>query len=83
MDHNGTLDLVSSEQDQSLLRRVAVFYNDGSGNFTEDIVSNGAGHQTTIGNVRGNGAIDILNSAHGYGGLVNPIPLVLFLNPVQ
>jgi hypothetical protein len=82
MDHNGTLDLVSSEQDQSILRRVSVFYNDGTGNFTEDVLGNGAGHQTTIGNIRGTGAIDILNSAHGFGGLINPIPLVIFLNPV-
>ncbi len=83
VDHNGTLDLVSSEQDQSILRRVSVFYNDGAGNFTEEIISNGAGHQTTIGDVRGNGGIDILNSAHGYSGLINPIPLLLFLNPIQ
>ncbi len=59
-----------------------MFYNDGTGNFTEDILSNGAGHQTTIGNIIGTGAIDILNSAHGYGALINPIPLVIFLNPV-
>jgi hypothetical protein len=81
MDGNGTLDLVTSEQDQSTLRRVAVFYNDGAGNFTEQIISNAAGHQTTIGDVRGTGALDILNSGHGYFGDIHP--LELFLNPAR
>jgi regulation of enolase protein 1 (concanavalin A-like superfamily) len=81
MDHNGTLDLVTSEQDQSRFRRVSVFYNDGAGNFTQEIVSNAEGHQTTIGDVQGIGEIDILNSGHGYFG--DPHPLQLFLNPVK
>jgi hypothetical protein len=81
MDHNGTLDLVTSEQDQSTFRRVAVFYNDGAGNFTEQIISNAAGHQTIEGDVRGNGALDVLNSAHGFFGGFHP--LQLFLNPVK
>lgn len=81
MDHNGTLDLVVSEQDQSLFRRVSVFYNDGAGNFTQEIISNAEGHQTTIGDVQGIGEIDILNSGHGYFG--DPHPLQLFLNPVK
>ena len=79
MDHNGTLDLVTSEQDQSPLRRVAVFYNDGSGNFTEHIISNAAGHQTSIGDIRGTGTLDILNSGHGFFGDIHP--LQIFLNP--
>lgn len=81
MDHNGTLDLVTSEQDQSIFRRVSVFYNDGAGNFTQEILSNAEGHQTTIGDVQGIGEIDILNSGHGYFG--DPHPLQLFLNPVK
>ncbi|HVT28588.1 MAG TPA: VCBS repeat-containing protein [Lacipirellulaceae bacterium] len=81
MDHNGTLDLVVSEQDQSLFRRVSVFYNDGAGNFTQEIISNAEGHQTTIGDVQGTGEIDILNSGHGFFG--DPHPLQLFLNPVK
>jgi hypothetical protein len=81
MDHNGTLDLVVSEQDQSLFRRVSVFYNDGAGNFTQEIVSNAEGHQTTIGDVQGIGEIDVLNSGHGFFG--DSHPLQLFLNPVK
>ena len=81
MDQNGTLDLVTAEQDQAPFRRVAVFYNDGFGNFTMQIVSNAAGHQTGIGDVVGNGAIDILSSGHGYEGMIHPVQI--FLNPVR
>jgi hypothetical protein len=80
MDKNGTLDLVTSEQDQSTFRRVSVFYNDGLGNFTQEIVSNAAGHQTCVGDIRGGGAIDIFNSGHGFKGMIHP--LQIFLNPV-
>jgi len=80
MDKNGTLDLITSEQDQSTFRRVSVFYNDGFGNFTQEIVSNAAGHQTCIGDIRGGGAIDIFNSGHGFKGMIHP--LQIFLNPV-
>jgi hypothetical protein len=80
MDKNGTLDLVTSEQDQSTFRRVSVFYNDGLGNFKQEIVSNAAGHQTCVGNIRGGGAIDIFNSGHGFKGMIHP--LQIFLNPV-
>jgi hypothetical protein len=40
MDKNGALDIVVEEQDQSPLNRVAVFYNDGKGNLTEQTISN-------------------------------------------
>jgi VCBS repeat protein len=79
MDKNGTIDLVTSEQDQSSLRRVSIFFNDGSGNFTQQVVSNAEGHDTTAGDIRGIGFLDILNSGHGYFG--DPHPLQLFLNP--
>jgi hypothetical protein len=81
MDHNGTLDLVTAEQDQSVFRRVSVFYNDGFGNFTQHIVSNAAGHQDAVGDVNEDGSIDILNSGHGYEGLAHPIQI--FLNPIK
>jgi hypothetical protein len=73
IDKNGTLDLVTAEQDQSIFRRVSVFYNDCFGNFTQQIVSNAAGHQTCIGNIRGKGALDIFNSGHGVKGMIHPL----------
>jgi hypothetical protein len=79
MDKNGTPDIVVAEQDQSLFDRVAVFYNDGHGNLTEQIISNAKGHNDAVGDVIGNGALDILNSGHGYFN--DSHPLQIFLNP--
>jgi regulation of enolase protein 1 (concanavalin A-like superfamily) len=79
MDKNGTIDLVTSEQDQSPLRRVSIFFNDGSGNFKQQVISNAEGHNTTVGDIRGTGFLDVLNSGHGFFGAPNP--LQIFLNP--
>jgi hypothetical protein len=80
MDKNGTLDLVTAEQDQSSLRRVSVFYNDGAGNFTQQVLSNIEGQIVAVGDITGSGGTDILDSGHGYFGAYHP--LVIFLNPV-
>jgi hypothetical protein len=79
MDKNGTPDIIVDEQDQSFLDRVVVFYNDGKGNLTEQVISNGKGHNDAIGDVIGNGSIDILSSGHGYFN--DSHPLQIFLNP--
>ncbi len=79
MDNNGALDIVVAEQDQSPLNRVAVFYNDGKGNLTEQTISNAKGHNLAVGDVTGSGPLDILNSGHGYFN--DPHPLQIFLNP--
>ncbi|MGA3228009.1 MAG: hypothetical protein ABSC65_29865, partial [Acidobacteriaceae bacterium] len=79
MDKNGTTDIVVEEQDQSFLDRVVVFYNDGQGNLTENVISNAKGHNDAVGDVIGNGALDILNSGHGYFN--DSHPLQIFLNP--
>jgi hypothetical protein len=79
MDKNGTPDIIVDEQDQSLLDRVVVFYNDGKGNLTEQTISNGKGHNDDIGDVIGNGSLDILSSGHGFFN--DSHPLRIFLNP--
>ena len=79
MDKNGTLDIVVAEQDQTPLRRVTVYYDDGQGNLTPGIVSNAEGHNVSVGDVTRNGSLDILNSGHGY--YLNTHPLQIFLNP--
>jgi len=81
MDKNGTQDIIVAEQDQAPLRRVVVYYDDGHGNLTPQIVSNAEGHNLCIGDVTnsGTGTFDILNSGHGYFG--NTHPLQIFLNP--
>jgi hypothetical protein len=79
MDKNGTTDIVVEEQDQSFLDRVVVFYNDGKGNLTENVISNAKGHNDAVGDVIGNGALDIFNSGHGFFN--DSHPLQIFLNP--
>jgi hypothetical protein len=79
MDKNGTQDIIVAEQDQAPLRRVLVYYDDGHGNLTPQIISNAEGHNLCVGDVSNTGTLDILNSGHGYFG--NFHPLQIFLNP--
>jgi hypothetical protein len=79
IDGNGALDLVVGEQDQSVQRRVMVYYNDGYGNFTGSAISTGDGsHNVEIGDIEGDGDIDILAGQHGYYS--DPNPLSVYTN---
>ena len=78
VDGNGTTDLVAGEQDQSPQRRIAVFYNDGGGSFTRDVVSTDGSHNVVVDDVDGDGDVDFLAGAHGWFG--DPHPLQLYLN---
>jgi hypothetical protein len=77
MDNNGTLDVIAAEQEQAPFRRVTVFYNDGTGNFVEQILSSGSGHSEVTGDTSGRGVQDILNAGHGYTGALHPVELYL------
>jgi Chitobiase/beta-hexosaminidase C-terminal domain/FG-GAP-like repeat len=80
MDRNGTLDIIVAEQDQAPLQRVNIYYNDGKGSLTAQVIANAKGHNICVGNVIGNqGELDILNSGHGFFN--DPHPLQIFLNP--
>ena len=80
MNQDGHLDIIVAEQDRAPLRRVSVYYNDGKGNLTFQVVSNAEGHNICVGNVLGNpGELDILNSGHGY--YLDTHPLQIFFNP--
>ena len=79
MNLDGHLDIIVAEQDQAPLRRVAVYYDDGKGNLTFQVVSNAEGHNLCVGDVTHSGTLDILNSGHGY--YLNAHPLQIFLNP--
>ena len=80
MDKNGTVDIVVAEQDQAPLQRLNIYYNDGKGNLTSQVVANPMGHNLILGNVSGAaGEVDILNSGHGY--FQTPHPLEIFLSP--
>ena len=79
MDKNGAQDIIVAEQDQAPLRRIVVYYNNGSGSLTPEIISNAEGHNLCIGDVANTGTLDILNSGHGY--FRNTHPLQIFINP--
>jgi hypothetical protein len=79
MDKNGTQDIIVAEQDQAPLRRVLVYYNNGSGSLTPEIISNAEGHNLCVGDITNSGTLEIFNSGHGYFG--NAHPLQIFLNP--
>jgi hypothetical protein len=80
MDKNGTLDIIVGEQDQAPLQRVNVYYNDGKGNLTAQVIANAKAHNVVVGNVIGNpGELDILNSGHGF--FDDSHPLQIFFTP--
>ncbi|HEY4046493.1 MAG TPA: chitobiase/beta-hexosaminidase C-terminal domain-containing protein [Acidobacteriaceae bacterium] len=80
MDQNGTLDIIVAEQDQSPLQRVNIYYNDGKGNLTAQVIANAKGHNICVGDVIGKpGELDILNSGHGYFNDTHP--LQIFFTP--
>jgi Chitobiase/beta-hexosaminidase C-terminal domain/FG-GAP-like repeat len=80
MDQNGTLDIIVGEQDQAPLQRVNIYYNDGKGNLTAQVIANAKAHNVVVGNVIGNpGELDILNSGHGFFN--DSHPLQIFFTP--
>ena len=77
IDGNGTRDIIAGEQEQAPYRRFTVFYSDGHGNFTQQILTNGSGHDQVVGDVTPDGDLDILNAGHGFTGALHPIELFL------
>jgi hypothetical protein len=75
MNGDGTLDFVTGEQDQSDQQRLAVFFNDGTGTFTPQVLSTDASHNVELGDVEGDDDIDILAGPHGYFGDPHPVEL--------
>jgi hypothetical protein len=79
VDKNGTQDIVTAEQEQSPQRRVSVFFNDGSGNFSLQILSNTGSHNPFLVDLDGDGWLDLFSAGHGRFGAPNP--LELYINP--
>src|SRR5207247_1006582 len=88
MDKSGSLDLVVAEQEQSHdpaggpytfnNDRVAVFYNDGNGGFSEQVLEWSGGQNNCVADVESDGDLDILNVNHGFYGA--PHAIELFVN---
>ncbi|HEY7795157.1 MAG TPA: FG-GAP-like repeat-containing protein [Gaiellaceae bacterium] len=78
IDGNGALDVIAGEQDQSIQKRLAVYYNDGAGNFTRQVLSTDGSHNVDVADVDHDGDVDILAGPHGFFG--GPDPVQLFLN---
>jgi regulation of enolase protein 1 (concanavalin A-like superfamily) len=79
IDRNGTLDVIAAQQEQSKERRVAVFLNDGTGNFSMQILSNTGSHNPYLTDINGDGWLDLFSAGHGRFGAPNPIEL--YINP--
>jgi hypothetical protein len=86
MNNDGAQDLVVSEEEQAHnsppgynqnfnLQRVAVFYNDGNGNFTQQVLATTGGQNQVVGDIEGDGDIDILSANHGFYGAPNPLEI--------
>lgn len=78
IDGNGALDVIAGEQDQSMQKRLAVYYNDGTGTFTQQVLSTEGSHNIDVADVDHDGDIDLLAGPHGFFG--GPDPVQLFLN---
>ena len=79
IDKNGTLDIVAAQQEQSKDRRIAIFFNDGMGNFSTQILSNTGSHNPFLIDTDGDGWLDLFSAGHGRFGAPNPVEL--YINP--
>jgi hypothetical protein len=86
MNNDGRLDFIISEGEQAHntspafnqnfnTQRIAVFYNDGDGSFTQQVIATTGGHEQVVGDVAGNGNLAILSTNHHYFGAPNPLEL--------
>jgi hypothetical protein len=89
MNGDGTPDILAFEEEQSAQGRLMIDYNEGGTGqnwLVQTLVSDASpaigggqgGHNESVGDANGDGAMDILNAPHGYYTQVNPI--TLFLN---
>jgi hypothetical protein len=78
MDKDGNQDIVTAQQEQSVQRRVSIFFGDGKGNFSNQILSNTGSHNPFLVDLNGDGWLDLFSAGHGRFGA--PDPLELYIN---
>jgi hypothetical protein len=72
VNHDRRLDAVAGEQEQSSKKRLVVFYGDGSGGFTQNVLwTGGIQNQVVVNITRNNSAI--MGSNHHHYGVANPV----------
>jgi hypothetical protein len=72
VNHDGKLDAVAGEQEQSSKKRLAVFYGDGSGGFTQTVLWTGGTHNQVVVNITRNNTA-IMGSNHHHYGVADPV----------
>jgi FG-GAP-like repeat len=79
MNHNGRLDVVTAEMEQSPRRRVSIYWNEGSAlKWRQQIIATNGSHNLRVADLNGDGLPDIVGANHGnYGG---PTPIEAWLN---
>ena len=79
MNHNGELDVITSEMEQSPRRRVCVYWNLGKGlKWHQQVIATTGSHNIRVADLNHDGYLDIIGANHGnYGG---PTPVEAWLN---
>jgi hypothetical protein len=86
MNNDGRLDIVVAEEEQAHnsppgfnqnfnRQRVTVLYNDGNANFTQQVIATTGSQNQTLGDIYGDGDLDILGANHNYFGAPNPLEI--------
>jgi hypothetical protein len=76
---DGTPEILAFEQDQAVLSRLMIVYNEGGTgqNWLEQTIDTGGGHNEGVGDANADGSLDIISSPHGFYTQYNPISLYL------
>jgi len=70
VNHDGELDVVTAEMEQSAQRRVSIYFNEGKAlRWRQQVVGRTGSHNVRVADIGNDGDIDIIGANHGnYGG---------------
>lgn len=79
MNHNGRLDVVTAEMEQSLRRRVCVYWNEGDAlKWHQQVIATNGSHNLRVADLNHDGFPDIVGANHGE--LIKDTPIEAWLN---